>query len=317
MAEAVEPQASNNRAEGHMQRLTIFSVLCAFAAAAPESGPSIGSRFPGDLGAVLGPKGAAIFVYSSTDTCPVCRSLIQEIAQRQGAFHKQGVNVAAMSDERVPSLRDLGRVARPGWFVLDGKGTIVAKYFENEHNQCYTAAAVLVHRFGWTPPELTTQVEGKQLTATIGASNATVVPGHRVALTMDIDLQPGMHVYAPGVEGYIPIDWKMQDSASASVHPPVFPRSEKLYLKAIDETVPAYRNRFRLTRDITIPPDDRLQPALDGSGHFTVNGSLRYQACDDRVCYIPQELRLQWTFEYQPLDNQRVAPEQQRRPPAD
>jgi hypothetical protein len=29
-------------------------------------------------------------------------------------------------------------------------------------------------------------------------------------------------------------------------------------------------------------------------GQFSVDGSLRYQACDDRVCYIPQTLHLQW-----------------------
>jgi hypothetical protein len=88
----------------------------------------------------------------------------------------------------------------------------------------------------------------------------------------------------------------MEDSAAAGVHAPVFPRAEKLYLKAIDETVPAYRNHFRLTRDITV------KPAADGSGRFTVDGSLRYQACDDRLCYIPQVLHLQWMFEYQAPD---------------
>jgi len=157
----------------------------------------------------------------------------------------------------------------------------------------------LVHKFGWTPTEPGAEVEGKQLNATTGASNATVAPGERVALILDVDLQPNMHVYAPGVDGYIPIDWKMQDSPAAAVHPAIFPRSKKLYLKAINETVPAYRGHFRLTRDITIPSEDQLRPALDGSQRFTVPGSLRYQACDDRVCYIPQELHLTWTFQYQ------------------
>ncbi len=169
---------------------------------------------------------------------------------------------------------------------MDAKSIVVAKY-----DPSYTLAAILIHQFQWTPPD-TRAIEGKQLAATIGASNSTVAPGQRVALTLDVDLEPNMHVYAPGVEGYIPIDWKMDDSAAAEVHASVFPRAEKLYLKAIDETVPAFRNQFRLMRDITI------KPAPDGSGHFTVDGSLRYQACDDRVCYIPQTLHLQWAFDY-------------------
>lgn len=271
--------------------ILLLAVACAWGAV--DLGPPIGSRFPGDLSALVGPKGAAIFVYSSSaDNCPVCRSLLLEIAQHREAFQKLGLNVAAMGDAHVA-------VSQPGWFVLNSKGVIVAKYFEKDPSESFTSAAILVHQFGWTSAVPTHDVEGKQMTATIGESNSTVAPGQRVTLILDADLQPNMHVYAPGVENYIPIDWKMEDSSTAEVHAPVFPRAEKLYLKAIDETVPAYRSHFRLTRDITIPPESKLKPAVDSSQHFVVDGTLRYQACDDRVCYIPQVLRLQWTFEYQ------------------
>jgi hypothetical protein len=254
--------------------LTIISLLCATALSfAADVGPPIGKPFRmSDLR--VGPKGAAILFYRS-------QAQLVELGQHREAFQKLGIQVATM-----------GVAEKTGWIVLDAKSVIVAKYFEDDPSQCYTSAAILVRQFGWTPPEPTHQVEGKQITANIGASNSVVAPGQRVALTLDLDLGPNMHVYAPGVEGYIPIDWKMQDSDTAVVHAPVFPRAEKLYLKAIDETVPAYRGHFRLTRDITV--------AAGTSGRLTIDGSLRYQACDDRVCYIPQTLPLQWTFEYQP-----------------
>jgi Disulphide bond corrector protein DsbC len=232
------------------RRLTIFSLLCAFAISAAD--------------VHLGPKGAAILLDAS-------KAQMAELEEHREAFRKLGVEVAAQS----------GRGS--GWTVLNGKHIIVAKY-----DASYTSAAILVHQFRWTPPDAR-EIEGKQLTAKVAASNSSVAPSQRVALTLDIDLQPNMHVYAPGVEGYIPIDWKMEDSGAEEAHAPVFPRAEKLYLKAIDETVPAYRGHFRLIRDITI--------AAGASGQFTVDGSLRYQACDDRVCYIPQTLRLQWVFD--------------------
>ncbi|HEX5226674.1 MAG TPA: hypothetical protein VFW44_03150, partial [Bryobacteraceae bacterium] len=169
----------------------------------------------------LGPKGAAILYDAS-------KAQIAELEAHRAAFHKLGVEVATQS-----------RPA-PGWIVLDAKRTVVAKY-----DASYTSAAILAHQFHWTSPDAR-EVQGKQLAATIGASNATVAPGERIALTIDVDLDPGMHVYAPGVEGYIPIDWKMQETAGAAVLAPMFPRAEKLYLKAIDETVPAYRSHFRL-----------------------------------------------------------------------
>jgi hypothetical protein len=252
-------------------RLTIISLLCTLVAAANDAGPGIGSRFSGGR-LKVGPKGAVVLLHGS-------RTQLNELQEGYEASRKLGLLATAAAG---PGL---------GWIVLDAKSIVVAHY-----DPSYTFAAILVHQFGWGPAEPAVEVEGKQLTARAGESNAAVAPGQRVALILDIDLQPNMHVYAPGVEGYIPIDWKMQDAPAAAVHPAVFPRSQKLYLKAIAETVPAYRGHFRLIRDVTIVPQDQLRPVLDSSGRFTVPGSLRYQACDDRVCYIPQELRLNWTF---------------------
>jgi len=260
-------------------RLTIISLLCVLLSplGAGDLGPPIGSQFPErSVKSKLGPKGALILVYQSAEPES------SEIQQNQEALRKLGLGIAAVPS-KIP----------PGWYVLDARGVIVAKYPDDEAGGRYTPAAILVRQFGWMPPEPAVEVEGKQLTAKAGASNATVAPGQRVTLMLDIDLEPNMHVYAPGVEGgYISINWKMQDSQTAAVHPAIFPRSQKLYLKAINETVPAYRNHFRLTRDITIG-----RP-IDASGKFTLSGSLRYQACDDRVCYIPQELHVTWTFQY-------------------
>jgi hypothetical protein len=244
------------------------------AAAAGDSFPPVGKPF--HLTEMTpGPKGAAILFHGS-------KAQLAELDQHREAFQKLGVHVSAMGMEP------------PGWIVLDAKSNVVAKYFEDDPGQNLTSAALLVRQFGWTPPEPAVTVEGKQLRASVRASNSTVAAGERIALLIDVDLEPGMHVYAPGVEGYIPIDWKMEDSGAAQAHAAVFPRAEKLYLKAIDETVPAYRNHFRLTRDITIRSEDNSK----GAGTLAVDGTLRYQACDDRVCYIPQVLRLKWTFDY-------------------
>jgi len=246
-----------------MQRLTILILLCA-AALASDFDPPVGMKFRSpDL--KLGPKGAAILFGAS-------KTQAAELEARREAFQKLGVDAQTLNGPG------------SGWFVLDAKGVIVAKYLDGP----YTPAAILVHQFGWTPPN-TTQVESRQLTATIGVSDSTAAPGERVALTIDVDLAPNMHVYAPGVEGYIPIDWKMEASSAAQAHAPVFPRAEKLYLKAIDETVPAFRNHFRLIRDVTI--------GAGSAGMLTLSGTLRYQACDDRVCYIPQTLHLNWTLD--------------------
>jgi hypothetical protein len=218
-------------------------------------------------------------------------------------------------NDTVPKDSAFFGVPFPGSFLLDAKGVIVAKYFQDDYRERYTSADILAHQFGVIPDSAKTDVQGRQLTLTATASNAIVAPGQSLALALNIELKPNMHVYAPGVEGYIAIEWKMKDSDAAAAEDVKFPPSEKLYLKAIDETVPVFRGEFRLTRDIVIGPEAKLKPLVDGAGKFTIEGTLRYQACDDRLCYIPQELPLKWTFEYEGLDRQRVPSELQRTAP--
>jgi len=47
---------------------------------------------------------------------------------------------------------------------------------------------------------------------------------------------------------------------------------------------------------------------------MVLEGSLRYQACDDHECYIPETVPLKWTFSFEPLDRERVPAEIQRKP---
>jgi Disulphide bond corrector protein DsbC/AhpC/TSA family len=238
---------------------------------------------------------------------------------------RRGIHFPLLSDPDSKVIRELGilnesipkdnpffGVPYPGTFVLNEQGVITGKYFEDDFRERYTSAEILTSQFGeGRGPR--TEVQGKQLKLEAGSSNLEVAAGQRVSLTLEIEMKPNMHVYAPSVEGYIPIDWKMKESPAAAAHEVSYPASEKLHLAAIDETVPVYQGHFRLTRDITIAQDAKLRPALDSSGKFTVEGTLRYQACDDRVCYVPQELPLKWTFQYAEFDRVRVPPELRRK----
>lgn len=215
-------------------------------------------------------------------------------------------------NETIPKDNPFFGVPYPGTFVLDAQGVITAKYFEDDFRERYTSADILARQFG-VGTEPRTEVEGKQLKLEVASSNGIVGAGQRVSLTLDIEMKPNMHVYAPGVEGYIPIDWKMKESPAADAHEVSYPASKKLHLVAIDETVPVYQGHFLLTRDITIGQDAKVRPALDSSGKFVVEGTLRYQACDDRVCYIPQELPVKWTFQYAESDRVRVPAELRRK----
>lgn len=271
-----------------------------------------------------------------------------ELEQNAGEFRKAGLNVAAISYDSIEILHDFAQrknihfallsdphskiirevgilnediprnnpffgVPHPVTYILDNKGVIVAKYFEEDYKQRFTAADILVQRYGITPEPARSEVEGKQLKAITSVSNSMVRGGQRIALIIDIELKPEMHVYAPGVQGYIPIDWKLKESEAWTAHPVTYPATEKLFLKAINETVPVYKGRLRLTRDLTIAQEGKVKSLVDQSGTFAVDGTLRYQACDERQCFIPQELPLKWTLHFEGLDRERVPEALQRK----
>jgi DsbC/DsbD-like thiol-disulfide interchange protein len=135
--------------------------------------------------------------------------------------------------------------------------------------------------------------ETKHLKLSASASADRVRPGQRVALTLDIELKPNMHVYAPSVEGYIPIEWSMTPNAAIVAKPMVTPAPQMLHLEALDETLPVYSGRFRLVRDIAIAEGAKVKGAV------TIEGTFRYQACDDRMCYVPKTVPLKWTLQVQ------------------
>jgi Disulphide bond corrector protein DsbC len=104
---------------------------------------------------------------------------------------------------------------------------------------------------------------------------------------------------------YIPIEWTITDSALANAHQVTLPKPEMLNLEAIGETVPVFTGKLRLTRDITLADDAKLKGAVDADGYFVVEGMLRYQACDDHICYIPKDVPLKWKFHYEASDRER------------
>lgn len=178
---------------------------------------------------------------------------------------------------------------------------MVGKYFEDDYSQRYSASDILAKQFGAYSGEAHSTVEAKHVHLTASSGEEAVHIGQRIALALDIDIPPRVHVYAPGVQGYIPIDFAVGESSAIITHAAIYPPSKTMHLKVIDETVPVYTGKVRLLREITIAKGAK-------PGALIVDGTFRYQACDDRECFIPETVPLKWMLNVEALDRQR-APE--------
>ncbi len=201
----------------------------------------------------------------------------------------------------------------PGTFLVDPKGKIVSKYFEDDMRERVTASDILAGRFGALAPDSSRTLEAKHVSLTTAASTPVARPGHRILLSLELSLGPKMHVYAPGVTGYLPIDWKLEETGAAKAFPFQYPPAQKVRLKVINETALVYRGRVRITREITFGQESAVKPLLSPSGELVLKGSLRYQACDDRQCYLPETAPLEWRFHFEGMERERVPAELQRK----
>jgi hypothetical protein len=238
---------------------------------------------------------------------------------------RTGVKVTLLSDPQSEVIRAFGilnesvakdhqfyGIPNPGDFLIDENGAVKAKFFEQKYADRYTAGQILVRTLGVDSGAKRTEVETDHLTVTSSASDEIVRGGNRLSLIIEVDLKDKMHVYAPGVQGYIPIEWTMEEVAGVTNYPASYPESEMLHLPAIDETVPVFQGRFRAVRDMMIGQSKEIQHLLNGQGELLIKGSFRYQACDDKICYLPKTIPLEWTFRFEEHDRTR-APEEIRR----
>lgn len=132
-------------------------------------------------------------------------------------------------------------IPHPGIFLLDAKGRITAKYFEDDYRERFTIASILNGSFG---QQAATQGEytGKRINVRTSASTSVVKGGQRIRLTLTSTLGPGLHVYAPGApEDFIPVSWTIEGAKATA---PTWPKAEKNF---------QYSGTFEASRDIILP----------------------------------------------------------------
>jgi hypothetical protein len=249
------------------------------------------------------------------------------VAVLKSFAERRGITFPLLSDPESKIIRDFGilneqaqpgtvqyGIPYPGTYLVDRAGRVTEKYFEDDFTQRYTSADILVSRFGESAGAAHTIAEGKHLSVSASASNGRVRSGQRISLVLDVQLGPRLHVYAPGVKSdYIPIEWIMKESPALTVRAAAYPASKMLRLEVIKETVPVYQDTFRLVREVTIARDAALRPLLDAEGRLVIEGGLRYQACDDKICYPPETVPVRWTLQVEGHDRERAPAELQRK----
>ena len=294
----------------------------------------------------MGPNGLILVFSRSADWCPYCKTQLAEIQSRLEDMRKNGFGVAAITYDSVsvlaefaasraitfPLLSDNGSAVIkrfgilntavdpanaqfgypfPGTFILDRRGVVTARFFEPAYQERSTISSVLV-RLGNRVSVPATKISSPNLEITSYATDEVVAPGTRFSVVLDIRPGPRVHVYAPEVVGYKPIELVIEPRAGLVISEAHYPSSEDYFFAPLKEHVPVYQSPFRIVQDLTIDASRDSQAALKGMSSLTITGVLNYQACDDKICFSPQSVPLSWTVNLEPLDRERVRSESQK-----
>jgi hypothetical protein len=147
-----------------------------------------------------------------------------------------------------------------------------------------TVLAILIGLLAAGTPHLTTATSASPTAA------APARPGSTIKLFVDVIPDPKIHVYAPGAKDYLPIALELAPAAGVTVGKLTYPKAQDLYFEPLNEHVPVFSAPFRLVQDVTIGR------AVKPGQSLTLTGVLKYQACDDKICFNPVSAPLSWTI---------------------
>jgi hypothetical protein len=209
-----------------------------------------------------------------------------------------------LNDTVDPKSRTYG-IPHPGTFIVDRKGVVQSRYFEDAYQERYTTGAIL-SALGSGTSAIKASTAHVSIAASI--SDSAAAPGERLSIVADVVPARTMHVYAPGKHSYQVVRLEIDAQPWLKIHPTVYPPSTIYHFKPLDERVEVFTRPFRLRRDITLLATPEAQKLLANMTSATISGALEYQACDDRVCFNPARVPVTFTIAVKGLD---------RRPPGD
>lgn len=168
-------------------------------------------------------------------------------------------------------------------------------------------AATLMMRMGRRVPPLAPQgiqrLEYLEVHTT--ASEERLYPGNVFTLFVDVHPKPGVHVYAPGSHDYQGMQVTLEENPHMKVRQVQYAPAETLTLPLLGEELPVYSRPVRVSIDAALVSRLDMAPLLESRRPLEIRGSLRLQACDDRVCWPPHLVPLEWRFPVDPPDLER------------
>ncbi|TAJ21892.1 MAG: redoxin domain-containing protein [Dehalococcoidia bacterium] len=216
-----------------------------------------------------------------------------------GVIRRYGIlNTLVRPDEAVYGI------PYPGSYLTDEMGAVTEKSFYRLYRVRPATRALLKDGFGvpLTPqsgPIAESTAPGVRVTVALGEE--ALVFQQRVPLYVTLDLDDGLHIYAPGAGGgMLGITAEVRAPDGIETGTPAFPESRPFRIEGAEEALPVFEGTIEVAVPLISTRAD-VEPV-------TLEVVVRYQACDNRQCFLPQEQRITIDLPLQGLNRARPRP---------
>lgn len=214
-------------------------------------------------------------------------------------------------------------VAYPSVFVIGPKGTLRWRFVSETDELRLTGTSILERSIGVIAAPNRRTLQNGRVQVAVTASNTEAGLGNRLRLGLELNLPPGFHLYGPEVgRSYHGLEWRMDESSCWYQSDPEYPQPQLRHFAFEDHELPVYEGDVRVTRELVLKPVlSAAEPSLfrlfqtvclDPNSRVKASGTVSFQACDERQCYPPQSIAVEWKFHFVPPDLERAPPELRR-----
>mgnify|MGYP000672200642 FL=1 len=135
-----------------------------------------------------------------------------------------------------------------------------------------------------------------ELTPTV--EQQAIQPGQTVTLVLGVELPENIHVQSdePRDPFVIPTLLTFTLPEGITVDEITYPESTDFLLEGWDEPLAVFEHEFTIAVRLALDTD--VSP-----GDIVVHGRLRYQACDDTVCFVPASAAVEWHLHVEPVQH--------------
>jgi hypothetical protein len=185
----------------------------------------------------------------------------------------------------------------PGDYLIAPDGTVRDKMFLRSYEHRASASEVVLRHFDDAGAN-SVEIKAGVLNAKVSLSTARCFPGQELGLALEVHLEPGWHIYGkPLPLSYQPVDLVLE-SPLIGEQSLELPAPQPLLLPALGETLPVYGGELKAQGKVAIKwsppmPAPFLKPLgeMIKPGLYQLEGTLKFQACSDDVCEMPQAIK--------------------------